>query len=66
MILPNDFDGENGCILEAQPYRIPARLHGPALTGWRAFLAGLARAISRRLERRERVVVAGPVRPDHR
>jgi hypothetical protein len=60
------FDGENGCILEAQPYRIPARLHGPALTGPRKWIADLFKAISRRLERRERVVVVGQVRPDHR
>lgn len=66
MTTPDQFDGENGCILEAQPYRIPARLHGPRLTGWRAYLAAVAKAFSRRLERRESMVVVGPVRPDHR
>jgi transcriptional regulator with XRE-family HTH domain len=45
---------------------VPARLHGPpSLTGWRKYFAALAKDISRRLERREMVVVE-PVRSDHR
>ena len=54
---PEQFDGENGCV---SPQLYPAvRLHGPEPRGIRAVLIRAFRFLSRRLERRERVVVAG-------
>lgn len=62
----DQFDGENGCMMEPSPYPTSARLHGPALRGWRLVLHRILKWFSRRIERRENVVVAGPVRPDRR
>ena len=67
MILPTEqFDGENGCISPQLYPTVQQRLHGPALHGWRAFAVRLFRWFARRIECRENVVVAGPVRPGRR
>lgn len=60
------FDFDNGCVMEPEPYHTSARLHGPALRGWRLVLHRILKWFSRRIERRENVVVAGQARPDHR